>query len=374
MNKIKKLQTILNKEKIKYAILLNLKWDKPCSNFFYHAGFSGYGILVVGKNKKAELYVPEMEYEKAKATVNKGINVVKCKNSMIQELKKKCKLRKNMLVGVDETALTHAGYKRLRKEIGCKLKDISKYVLIERSVKTRQETSKIRKACKIADDVFHKMFWNFKRFKTESDVEAFMVSEALKQGCEVAFKPIIASGAGGSQPHYIAQKRKLRKGFCVVDFGVRFKGYNSDMTRTIYVGTPTRKEIEHYYLVLEVQKKAIERCKVGFKFSEIDKMARKDMGKDAKWFNHGIGHGLGLDVHELPAVKVKQKREKGFSDELEENMILTIEPGVYIPEKYGIRIEDDILVTRDGPKVLTKTGKNLLIIRRKKINNHLTER
>jgi len=200
-----------------------------------------------------------------------------------------------------------------------------------------------------------KCFKEFKKFKTEAQVKAFLEYETKKKGCEMAFPTIVASGKNSSKAHHNTEDIKLKKGFCVIDFGIRYKNYCTDTTRTIYLGKPSKKEIEVYNFLLGVQKKAIGRVRSGEKCAGLFEQVKKDLGKNSKYFTHGLGHGLGIKVHEFPDLTEKSKHK------IKENSIFTIEPAVYL-KNFGIRIEDDILVTKDKIEVLTKVGKDLLII------------
>ena len=170
----------------------------------------------------------------------------------------------------------------------------------------------------------------------------------------ISFEPIVASGSNGAKPHHAPSDAKLKKGFCVIDFGVKHKGYCSDITRTIYLGRPTLSEIKEYHKVLGVQKEAIDLCAEGVSCSKVYDYAYDMLGEA---FNHGLGHGIGVEIHEKPNIKGRS------SDVFKKGMIFTIEPGVYYPSKYGIRIEDDIIIGNNGKtEVLTKISKNMRIL------------
>jgi len=196
---------------------------------------------------------------------------------------------------------------------------------------------------------------NFKTFKTESEAAAFLEYETKKQGLELSFNPIVASGVNGSIPHYEPANIKIKKGFCVIDFGVKYKGYCSDITRTIYIGTPSKKEKDTYNSLLKIQKDTINKVKPNKKCSELYDFVNTSLGKDKKYFTHGLGHGVGVEIHELPNLTLNSK------DRIKNNMVFTIEPGVYFPRRFGIRIEDTLLF-KNKPILLTKTTKDLLII------------
>jgi len=221
---------------------------------------------------------------------------------------------------------------------------------------SKKEISYIKKACDYGDKIFADLIDNFGYFRTERDVADFISKETKKYGLVESFPSIVASGKNGAHPHHEPTKRKLKNGFCVIDFGVKFKGYCSDMTRMIYIGMPSKKEIERYNLVLKVQKDCLKKSKEGANAFKIYSYAKKILGKR---FVHGLGHQVGKEVHDII---VRALNKKGHF-KLQKGMIVTIEPGIYVKNFYGIRIEDTVIVEdkKTEPTILTKTPKNLLI-------------
>ncbi len=217
----------------------------------------------------------------------------------------------------------------------------------------------IKKACRIGDIIFKELINKFKGFDTEKDVEKFILDEIKKRGLKPSFEPIIAAGNNAADPHHKPNKTKLKKGFVVMDFGVKYKGYCSDMTRMIYIGKPSKKELKMYRLLIEVQKKSINKLKIGTKYSDIDGFARKKLGKYDKYFVHSLGHGVGKKIHQLPKIS-KTSKEK-----VKDKDIVTIEPGIYIDNELGIRIEDTIAVRKKENIILTKTRKKLWVINKR---------
>ncbi len=347
MKKIKQLQKHLRDKKIDFSLIINSGIKDP--NFLYLAGYEAdYSYLLIPKKGNPELLISEMDYEIAKE--NSKINKIK-RFSRGKELRDYLKKKiENKKVGVNYNIVTLNSAKRLRKY--CKLRDICKVLVELREIKNKDEIKKIRKACKISSKIMEKCIKRFKRFKTEKDVEEFLIKETKKNKCELAFHPVVASGYGASIPHYRARKNKIRKGFCVIDFGVRYKNYNSDMTRTIYVGKPSEKEINIYYNVLWLQEEAIKSLRPKIKVKKVDSYVRNRL----KEFIHGLGHGVGIEIHELPNLTEDSK------DVLKKNMVFTIEPGTYKTKKYGIRIEDTVLL-KDKAEILTKVNKELRIIK-----------
>jgi len=179
----------------------------------------------------------------------------------------------------------------------------------------------------------------------------------------IAFDPIIAFGSNSSMPHYRVGQRKLNTGEAVlIDIGVNLNHYHSDMTRVVFFGDPDPKIASIYEIVLKAQELALENCRPGTPIAELDASARtyieqKGYGEN---FTHSLGHGVGLEIHELPLIR---SQSPGADTQLEEGMVVTIEPGIYLPGIGGVRIEDTVAITRDGYENLTNRSKELSIIR-----------
>ena len=223
------------------------------------------------------------------------------------------------------------------------------------AIKLPEEIVRLKKAAALTDKIFADVITNWKKFNTEQDVATYIILKTIERGAEPSFPPIVASGKHALNPHHTPAKTTLTKGFCVIDMGVRYQGYCSDMTRTVYIGKPTKKEKDIYNHLLHAQHTAITACMIGTKISDIAEECRTHLGEEwNKHFTHALGHGLGTQVHEWPRVSTSVQEPLG------ENMYITIEPGVYPPGKFGMRIEDDVLITKKGPVVLTKTEKKLI--------------
>lgn len=259
-------------------------------------------------------------------------------------------------IAIDKNNFTLNSYKNLKKNFKkIKAGDIALDCLKLREIKTGKEIGFLKKSCNYADKILQKAINNFKNFKTEAEVAAFLGYETRKFGLELAFNPIVASGRNGSMPHYEPSNKKISNGFCVIDFGVKYKGYCSDITRTIYVGNPNMREKEIYNKLLSIQKNTVNQVKMNKKCSELYNFVVKNLGKYEKNFIHGLGHGIGVEIHELPNLNLNS------SDRIRNNMVFTIEPGIYFPKKFGIRIEDTVLF-KDKITALTRTAKDLLIV------------
>ena len=227
-----------------------------------------------------------------------------------------------------------------------------------RMIKDADEIKAMTKAADLGNRIFHAVVPHIQSGVPESEVAAGLEYFARSMGAEaMSFETIIASGQRSSLPHGRATPRKLpRKGFVTLDFGVILKGYCSDMTRTVHLGKIGREERRAYEAVLEAQIAAVESVRPGVTCGEVDEAARSVLRKAGlgTYFTHSTGHGVGLEIHENPRIAAGQPLE------LKPGMVITIEPGVYLAGKFGVRIEDMVAVTDRGHKVLTPVNKELI--------------
>ncbi|MBI4149672.1 aminopeptidase P family protein [Candidatus Woesearchaeota archaeon] len=336
----------------KIILVCNVGGSRKDPNFGYLTGFDTEYACAVERKGKVTLYVPEMEYARARKSSRAKVVMVKGKQ-MMQLLGP---LLSGKEVGVNLDHLSVNAFRRLKKEIPARYRDIAEVMRQRRAVKSKQEISSLKKACRITDLVFTMLLANIRQIKTEKGIAGFIEQKIKEAGAELAFPVIVASGSGAAQPHYVPQDIPLRKGFCVIDFGAKVKGYHADMTRTVYLGTPSRQEQALYQMVLGVQEKLVQQVKEGVKCADLYRNARKGLGTYAKYFIHGLGHGIGVEIHELPNLKPDAK------EVLRAGMVITIEPGIYFSGK-GIRIEDSVLVKKKGYELLTHSPKRLMLIR-----------
>ena len=215
------------------------------------------------------------------------------------------------------------------------------------------------KAQSVTDAAFTEILPFIKEGVSEIEVAARLEYIILKNGCELAFDSIVAFGENGSKPHAHRSERKLRIGeFVTMDFGAKYKGYCSDMTRTVALGAVDERKARAYNAVLEANKLAAKTAKAGDKCSDVDAVARNYLAKYGldKYFTHSLGHSVGVDIHEMPAFSPK------CDEILKPGMIITDEPGVYLAGDFGLRIEDMLLITENGARVLTNSDKNLIVL------------
>lgn len=357
MPKINEFQEILRKKRIDFFISCNIDFSGLVRDMLYFSGYNGVGALIIPKNTGPFLVVSKMEAKRAKESGLKVYSIPKGKR-LFEFVKEKIKQNKikNKRAGINKEEFTLLLKDYLKKSFkAARLVDLRNELYELREQKTKKEIEIIKKGCRISDEILRKCFKEFKKFKTEAEVKAFLEYEAKKRGCEVAFQTIVASGNNSTKAHHNTKDTKLKKGFCVIDFGIRHKNYCTDTTRTIYIGKPSKKEIEVYNFLLNAQKDIIKKIKINGRCSKLFEEVKDKLGKYSKYFTHGLGHGFGVNVHESPNLTEKSK------DHVKENSVFTIEPGIYL-KNFGIRIEDDILVTKDKVEVLTKIGKDLLIV------------
>ncbi|MCB9362166.1 aminopeptidase P family protein [Candidatus Woesearchaeota archaeon] len=343
----KELQKILMAKNLDGALFLNLD-ERPNASYIYFTDTDALGILFIPAKGIPDVFIPAMEMSRAK-TKDCNMHVLK-RDAVKNHLKKK----KVTTLGIEFSAVDHMTFTQLKKSLKVTFKDITKEVTTQRNIKDKTEISRIKAACKATDKLFNIVLQHFKDFKSEADIAAFMEYHIRKMGLVKSFDPVIASGKNAGAPHHIPTTKPLQKGFLVMDFGVKYKHYCSDMTRTIYVGSPSIKDIELYKKLYDIQIRCIALSTPGTKAKDIDDYARQELGEP---FNHSLGHGLGIDVHEhIPL-------SPGADIRLEPGMVFTIEPGYYLSNKLGIRIEDDMLMTEKGAVSLNKSPKDLIIMR-----------
>lgn len=287
-----------------------------------------------------------------------GIKVYKKAFDLIAKLVADNKLG---TIGFESNNLTVDTYKKLRGALpGVALKPVSGLVAGIRVTKDPFEVERLRQSCRILARCYDVVEQNLRPGVRELDIALAVEAAAKADGAErLAFDTIMASGPRGALAHGKASDKRIKKGELVVaDMGLVFDGYSSDCTRTYCVGKATAKVREVYQTVLDAQRRAIDMVRPGVLTSDVDSAARKyiiDAGY-GRYFGHGTGHGVGLDIHEQPSISPFSKGR------LTEGMVITVEPGIYIPGWGGVRIEDMLLVTADGFEILTKTAKELTCI------------
>ena len=263
-------------------------------------------------------------------------------------------------MGFEEEFLTVSEFRTYENNLPVEFVPCQQAINRLRHVKEDWELAIMKEAQAITDKTFTEVLPRIKAGMTEKELRAELIYCLYKNGAEgLSFDPIVVSGPNTSMPHGVPGDRKLQEGdFITLDFGIVYKGYCSDMTRTVALGFATEEMKKVYYTVLEAQKAGIAATKAGVRGRDIDLAARKvieDAGYGA-YFGHGYGHGLGLEIHETPNCNLRN------DEPMPVGAVASAEPGIYLPGKFGVRIEDCVIFTEDGCIDYTASAKELLII------------
>ncbi len=327
------------------------------ANLFYFSGFRGdSAVLLIGKNFRK--LITDARYTEQATQQTEGFEIVQQSEGLYKKIEDEIKNLQIKNLGFEGKILTFAEYKYLQENLpGVELKSV---VLDElRQIKDAAEISLISKACEIGDKAFAEILNFIKPGIAEFEVAAELEYFMRKFGAEKnSFDTIVASGVRGSLPHGTASDKKIFAGeFVTMDFGAIFGGYCSDMTRTIFDGKASENQQKLYNAVLDAQLLGLEVIKIGKGGKEIDSVVRMKLEQAGlgNYFTHSLGHSLGIEIHEEPRLS-----RLSTCESLQENMLVTDEPGIYIPKVGGIRIEDTVLVTVEGAVPLTHSPKNLI--------------
>jgi Xaa-Pro aminopeptidase len=350
-------KTLLRKKLSKLAVDGILITD--LNNIRYISGFTGTSAYIL-LTKKHAVFVSDFRYREQIQSEVKNYTVIIEHTERTKEIKEICKKYGIKTLGFEDHNVTYDFYNKLLKT-KIRLKPLTNTVGSLRIVKSPEEISFIKESVKRAESAFRKLQPLIKAGTTEQKLAMKMEELLRAEGCKMLpFGVIVASGSMSALPHAQPTTRRLQKGdLVVIDWGAEYKGYFSDMTRTLLLKSRNiSRQRELYYNVLEAQKKAVKSVRAGIKSAEIDAAARDyiDQKGYGDFFGHGTGHGVGLEVHEKPIVSWRNK------ETIKENMVFTVEPGIYIPGFGGVRIEDMVLAGKKEAEVLTSLPKKLKII------------
>jgi Xaa-Pro aminopeptidase len=352
--RVKALQARLRHDEHDALVVVNLV------DIRYLTGFVGDDSwLLVPTRGRAVTVLSDSRFEQQIEREAPHARVVMRKKSLSEELAKLAERRAWKRIAVQEAYITVAPFRGLGEKVGKrKLKAWDDGLLEQRSIKTPEEVRLIHRAGKIQQEAFIELRDFIEPGQREAEVAAFLEYRMRALGADgVSFPSIVAADANAALPHAIPGSRKLKPGSLVlIDWGAKFRGYCSDMTRVIGLGKMRPKLREIYQIVLDAQLAAIDAIRPGVKLTDVDMVARKiieDAGYGER-FGHGLGHGIGLDIHEAP--RLSPLAGDGV---LEPGQVVTVEPGIYLPGLGGVRIEDDVQVTARGRRVLTDLPKSL---------------
>jgi len=338
------------------------------SNLFYLGGFRAEGSFALVTQREAKIFVPQLLYEQAKQVV-RDFEVIGFRDKPLERVGKFLTGEKIRSLGFEAGGVSIKRYREMERAFRrVRLVPLDGLVEEMRIVKTEEEVDFIRKSAQLCVAAFRFIKKRIRIGMKERIIACQLEYFMKKRGAQKpSFEIIVASGENTAYPHHQAGERKIRSGDCLlIDMGCVYKGYCSDLTRPLFLDIITNnsgkslratlsfefkgKYKKIYQVVREAQRAAIEKIRPGVKCSSIDSAARKAIARAGlgNYFIHRTGHGIGLDVHELPGVEENSKQA------LKAGMVLTVEPGVYIPGFGGMRIEDMVLVTKKGYEVLTK--------------------
>ena len=365
--RLKNLKKIFTEKKLNALLVTNV------SNITYLTGYANFSkdereaYLLITKNK--QYVITDGRYAEAVLIHIPRFELIErtIKNSLKNIFKNLAKKHKIKKIGIEENNVTVNEHAFLKKYFES-LKNFSLSNL--RSIKEHGEIDAIEKACQLGDKAFEYILKKIKKGVTEKEI-AFEIELFIKKlGAELSFPSIVAFGKNSSVPHHQTSDQRLTTNDQIVllDFGVKLNNYCSDMTRTVFFGKPTSEQRKIYQTVLTAQQKAIEHLgrwrsndfgssEVLLKAKDIDKTAHDYIiAKDYPTIPHNLGHGTGLEIHEAPRLSPKSK------DILKPGMVFSIEPGIYIPGFGGVRIEDLVVLEPTGPRLLTKSPRDLTLV------------
>jgi len=353
LSRLIQLRQFINREKVDGFFITDI------NNVRYLTGFSGsLGFLLITVEKK--FFVTDFRYKEQAEREVKSWDIIIGKGDIIKTIKTLSKKTSIKKLGI-ESSVTYEFFRRL-SNTGLSLKAFKGLIEKMRKIKDVIEINSIREAVRRAESAFLDVKPYIRRGIKERAIALRLEERLKKTGCRhIPFEAIVASGPNSAMPHARPTEKKLKEAdLVIIDWGGEADGYFSDMTRTFLItGTNLTKKKEIYQAVLKANRSSISKILPGVRSNDIDSSAREVIKKAGygEFFGHGTGHGVGIQVHELPRITWNK------SNIIKESMVFTIEPGIYIPGLGGVRIEDMVVVKSDGKEVLTALPKKLEIIR-----------
>lgn len=322
------------------------------ANISYLSGFKSRDSYAIISGKE-NIYITDSRYTQEVKKKLRGFKLIEVNGSVFKLISDCCNRLKLNRVGFEERYASFAEYHKIKEGLKTFVELVPTYSLVEtlRMVKSEEELKKIKKAVQITVKAFDFIKEIISPGKAEVEIAAELERFIRYNGASyAAFEIIVASGPNSSFPHHLTSARKIKKNEPVlIDMGVDYSGYKSDLTRVFFSGKLNSFEKKVYDIVLKAQNLAINNIKPSINISVLDTLARQYIAKQGydKFFCHNLGHGIGLEVHEGPHITKKE------NSKLAPGMVFSVEPGIYLPGKFGIRIEDLVLVTRKGVEVIS---------------------
>ncbi|MFH1717504.1 MAG: Xaa-Pro peptidase family protein [Planctomycetota bacterium] len=342
--RIKTIRREMGKAKVRCLVV-----TKP-ANVTYVTGFMGddsWAVLAAG----GVYLLTDSRYTEQAGKECRNCRIIDRAGPMAEAVAMLVKKLKSVRTVAVEESTSLADFEHLKKALKARLKTAADIIETARSIKDESEIAAVKASASIAARALERTLPHIKPGVTESELAGMLDFQIRKLGARNSFETIVAFGPNASRPHHQSGKRKLKKKDTVlIDFGAKYKGYCSDITRCFAIGGMTAFYKKVYDVVEQAQAAAIKKIRAGVKITQVDAAARGVVaGSGLPVYGHGTGHGFGLEIHESPFLKADAKGT------LKAGQVITIEPGIYIPGKLGVRIEDDILVTNTGHKILTRT-------------------
>ncbi len=337
-------------------------------NILYLTGFygPGSGSILIVTHDKCYFLVSSIYHLEAKDKINnKKIEIIKFQYNKYSQLLSIIKKIKEKKFTIEDSNLSYKAYTKIKENIikEKKVLKTSKGIIEKlRIIKNKEELENIKKACNISDQAIQGIFkykeklYDYSEAEVALELEKIMVENGASGR---SFDIIVANNDKASLPHHISGGERIKSGLILIDFGCKYNNYCSDITRTFFINNKKHHKIREIYdIVLQAQQLAIENCREGITCRELDRIAREYIEKKGygENFGHGLGHGVGLEVHEGPILNSKSELE------LKENMVVTIEPGIYIEGIGGVRIEDMAVVKKGGCEILYTADKSYIDI------------
>ena len=327
-------------------------------NIRYLTGIDAEGVLLI--TRKENHYITDSRYlEDVHSTVTIDDEIIVSNFTDISSYDYENFFSFCENVGFEENYITYAQYKNyMQKYKVNNLEETENMIEKQRMVKDEEEISKLQKACELTDSCFKYLQDFIKIGMTEKEIAYEIENYFLQNGADgLSFETIVASGKNSSKPHAKTTEKEIEKGDSItIDFGCKYQGYCSDMTRTIFAGYVPERVKPIYELVLKNQLQTLKDMKEGANIRNLSRVVENDFKLFGHNLVHSLGHGVGLDIHEIPYISGKN------DSILKANMVVTDEPGIYLPGEFGVRIEDTVLITKTGCINLTKSDKNYIIV------------
>ena len=326
-------------------------------NRYYATGFaSSAGELIICGDGHAALFIDARYFEEASRSITQ-VEVIRSNDKPVYEMMNDYFKSHNVTkLAVEEGSLSYAAYTSLQSRLEPELVPGQSLLRELRAVKSDEEMEILIAAQRIAEKAYRNTLKLITPDITERELAAELTCQMLKLGAQdKSFDPIVVSGALSSVPHGKPRDVKLQRGFLTMDFGALYKGYCSDTTRTVAIGEPTAEMVKVYDTVLRAQTEAIKAARAGMLGRELDGVARRVITEAGygEYFSHSLSHGVGIDIHEFPNCSPKSENV------LEPGDVISMEPGIYLPGRFGVRIEDVIQIQKDGCFDLTDLPKTL---------------